>query len=269
MGSCLGNVVSWCSQEGFGTERPLDDELRSKPYLAWEYGLFTGSVVRWYVEGDTELYAILEVLPEPSKIGIELVNLRGGFESGQSNVALKLRDLLKEDRALRRFSIISFDLDVKANVKAIRRQVEQQNIVGFIAPHRPDFEFANFTIRELVEVAARIDEAKGVSGDAVRNADWAGVNDGKAFEAKYMAVSARRPRGLKGDEWGRALAASAVEHPNRSDDGSDRPLWREIRAALRGRIAHYDSQKEQIGFDPDTFEQVDLPTTAARRSPAE
>jgi len=34
----------------YGSERPLDDELKCKPYLALHHGLFTGSVVRWYVE---------------------------------------------------------------------------------------------------------------------------------------------------------------------------------------------------------------------------
>ena len=241
-----------------GSERPLDAALQSKPYLAWEYGLFTGSVVRWYVEGETEYYAILHIRPEPSKVGIELVNLRGNIASGRDNAALKLQDWLTEDKALRRFSMISFDCDVLANVKAIRRQVELQNVVGLIAAHNPDFEFANFAIQELAEVAARIDEAHGVSGDAVRNADWTGVGKKRVFEERYKAVSVRLPQGLKGEEWGRALAAYAVQHPNRSDNGSKRPFWHEINAALRIRIVQYDVQKERFGFDRDTFEQIDL-----------
>lgn len=245
----------------FGSERPLDDELQSRPYLAWEYGLFTGSVVRWYVEGETEYYAIRHILPEPSKIGIELVNLRSRIATERDNAALKLQEWLKEDKAFRRFSMISFDCDVPANVKAIRRQVELQNVVGLIAAHKPDFEFANFTIQELAEVAARIDEANDVSGDTVRNADWTGVGSGRAFEARYKAVSARQPRGLKGQEWGIALATYADEHPNRSDDGSERPFLHEIWAALRSRIASYDAQKERFGFDRDTFEQIDLQAT--------
>lgn len=253
----------------FGSDRPLDDELQSKSYLAWGYGLFTGSVVRWYVEGETEYHAILYALPEPSKVGVELVNLRGNIESERDNAALKLRDWLLEDKALRRFSVISFDIDVPANVKAVRRQVEQQNVVGFIAAHKPDFEFANFTIQELAEIAARIDEVNGISGDAVRNADWPGVGSGRAFEARYRAISARRPRGLKGEEWGRALAAYAVEHPSRPDDGSERPFWREIRAVLKARIAHYDLQKEHLGFDRDTFEQIDVKVTNATSSTVE
>ena len=137
----------------FGSERPLDDALQSKPYLAWEYGLFTGSSVRWYIEGETEYHAILQALPEPSKIGIELINLRGVIGADRDNIALKLGDWLSGDKAFRRFSLISFDCDVETNVKAMRRQLDRQNIVGLIAAHKPDFEFDNFTIRELAEVA--------------------------------------------------------------------------------------------------------------------
>ena len=196
--------------------------------------MLTGSVVRWYVEGETEYYAILQVIPDPSKSGIELVNLKGELAKNNSNLALTLQDSLMQDKKLRRFSLISFDVDVAANVKAIRRQVNEQNVVGFIAAHKPDFEFANFTIQELAEVAARIDEASGVSGDAVRNAKWTGISCGRDFENKYRTISARN-RGLKGEEWGRELARYAGEHPNRSDDGRERPFWHEIGAALRSR----------------------------------
>lgn len=242
----------------FGSDRPLDDELRFKPYLAWEFGLFTGSVVRWYVEGETEYYAILEILNEPAKAGVELVNLRGNIASESDNAALKLQDWLVEDRNLRRFSMFSFDTDVLPNVKAIRKQVEQNNVVGFIAAHNPDFEFSNFAIEELSEVAAQIDEAKGFSGESVRNADWTGVSAGRAFEERYKKVSSRGPRSLKGEEWGRALAKYAIAHPNRSDDGRERPFWREIQVALQGRVADYDLQKERFTFDSENFEQIDL-----------
>jgi hypothetical protein len=242
----------------YGSERPLDDELHATPYLAWEYGLFTGSVVRWYVEGETEYYAIHHVLSDPSKSGIEIINLRGVIASDRDNIALKLGDWLREDKALRRLSIISFDMDVPSNRKAIRRQVEQGNVVGLIAAHKPDFEFANFTIQELVEVAARIDEEKGFSGGPVRTADWTGVCNGRDLEEKYQSISARHPGSLKGEEWGRALAKYAGEYPNRPDDGRERPFWREIISALRTRIANYDFQKEHSNFDHDTFDIVDL-----------
>ena len=88
--------------------------------------------------------------------------------------------------------MISFDSDVAQNVKAIQRQVEQENVVGFIAAHQPDFEFHNFTIQELVEVAARIDDGKSFSGNIVRNGDWTGIMNARAFEERYKEISARR-----------------------------------------------------------------------------
>lgn len=265
----FGTWLSGGRRIALGSERPLDDELQSKPYLACRHGLFTGSAVRWYVEGETEYHAILYIIPEPSRGSIELVNLRGIIESERDNAALKLRDWLKEDKAFRRFSMISFDCDVPTNVKAIRRQVEQQHVVGMIAAHKPDFEFANFAIEELAEVAARIDEANGFPGDVIRNANWAGIGSGRAFEERYKVVSARKPRGLKGEAWGRALAEYMVEHPKRSDDASERPLWRDIRAALMGRIAHYDFQKERYGFNPATFELINIQEPHAIRSAGE
>ena len=221
----------------YGSERPLDDVNNSKPYLAFSFGLFTGSAMRWYVEGDTEFHSILHIIPDPSKMGVELINLRGNIGSGKDNTALKVNEWLSEDKKHRRFSMISIDLDVKENVKFIKRQVEQGNIVGYIAAHKPDFEFANFTVEELAEVVAGLDESYGKPGEVVRNAEWKDVHNGRAFEEKYMSVSVRKPRGLKGKEWGEALAAYADVHTNRSDSGSERPFWTEIRSALQGRVA--------------------------------
>jgi hypothetical protein len=242
------------SKRAFGSERPLDDPLRSKPYIAWTFGLFTGSSVRWYVEGETEYYAALEILEEPSRVGVELVNMRGNF-SERDNAALKFQDWLKKDQALRRFSMVSFDRDLDANVKVITRQVRHNNIVGMIAVHEPDFEFANFAIEELVEIAARLDEQQGFSGEPIRKADWTGVKKGKAFEQKYVRVS-KRARDLKGEAWGRALATYAAEHPRRADNQAERPFWRQIHAALHGWMSNYDEQKKRFAFDPQTFEII-------------
>ncbi len=240
----------------YGSERPLDDELHSRPYIALYHRLFTGSVIRWYVEGDTEYYAILKILPELSKIGVELVNLHGNIATSKQNVALKLRDCLKEDKALRRFSMISFDTDVAANVKLVKRQIKQKNIIGFIAAHKPDFEFSNFTIYELSDIAAKIYETGGFSGKVIRNANWSGVDCSRIFEERYKKFSAKHPQSLKGKEWGEALASYALEHPHREDDGSERPFWREIRVALQSRVANYDFQKDHYEFNPVTFELI-------------
>jgi hypothetical protein len=93
----------------FGAVRPLDDVPASRPYVVFDFGLTTGSSVRWYVEGPTEFFAINQILSDCARLGIELFNLWGDIASGRGNAAFKLDQALKEDRALRRFSIISFD----------------------------------------------------------------------------------------------------------------------------------------------------------------
>ena len=136
--------------------------------------------------------------------------------------------------------------------------MEEKRVVGSIHPSTPDFEFANFDLPELVEVAACIDEAKGVSGDSVRRADWSGVSNGDEFETGYRAVSRRRPRSLKGRTWGEALGSYAGEHPTRSATDQERPYVAAVLTALRSRIAAYDFQKARRGFDPKTFAPIDI-----------
>ncbi|WP_157861419.1 hypothetical protein [Desulfurivibrio alkaliphilus] len=236
----------------YGSERPLDDIPHSRPRLTLHFGLATGSAVRWYVEGDTEYQAILSIMPEPAKANVELVNLRGNLASERDNIALKLSDGLQEDCALRRFSIITFDTDVPANVKAIRRHVEEERVVGYIAAHQPDFEFANFALEELVEIAAQLDEELGFCGAAVRKTDWTGIARSRDLESLYKAVSERK-QSLKGAEWGRALAQYAISHPDRADTQAERPIWRELRAALQARTVNYDYQSQEYMFDGSTF----------------
>ncbi len=242
----------------YGSERPLDDELKSRPYLAFEYGYHTGSAVRWYVEGETEYHAVLHVFPEPARYHIELVNLKGNLATDKDNIALKLNDQLEQDKAQKRFSMITGDDDVAENVKKIRRQLEKKNIVGFINWHIPDFEFANFSILELVEIAATVDEANGSSGDALRKSDWAGIEKGRSFEEKYLSISERRPQRLKGKEWGTALAQYMVEHPYRMDNNQERPFLGAIRAAHKAQIASYDFHQEQLDFDLETFKHINV-----------
>ena len=221
--------------------------------MAFLYRLATGSSVRWYVEGETEFYAVSKLIPKLASEGIELVNLKGNIATGKDNIAMKLADALSQDIAQRRFSMISFDVDVDANVKQIRRQVSEDRVVGFIAANTPDFEFANFTLEELVEVACRIDEHYGFPGQPLLEGDWKGVASGKEFEKRYGKISSRRPRGLKGSEWGSFLAEYAKEKPLRSDNNQERPLLSQVRMGLTARTAHYDHQKETLCFDEEGF----------------
>jgi len=238
----------------YGYERPLDQPDEAQSRLAFLFRLATGSSVRWYVEGETEFYAISKLIPKPASEGIELINLKGNIATGKDNIAMKLADALDQDIAQRRFSMISFDVDVDANVKQIRRQVSEDRVVGFIAANSPDFEFANFTLEELVEIACRIDEHYGFPRQQLLEGDWRGVASARDFEKIYCKISSRQPRGLKGHEWGSFLAEYAIEKPLRSDNNQERPLLSQVRMGLSARTAHYDYQKESLCFDEERFQ---------------
>jgi len=240
----------------FGSDRPLKDPTLTKPYLAYHFGLHTGSVVRWYVEGDTEYGAVSALLERPARFGVEVVNLGGKLVS--------LAQSLAEDLALRRFSLISFDTDERSNLKTMRAHAGRDRIVGAVAAHAPDFEFANFTIDELVEIAARFDDAQGFKGEHVRKASWEGIKKGRDFEARYRKVSERK-RDIKGEHWGKALAEYIREHPRRPD-GKERPILQLLRAAMLSWNSNYDRHKQDFRIDPNTFQSVPRATTGDRPS---
>ena len=238
----------------YGTDRPIEEAAIARPYLAFHFGFFTGSVVRWYVEGETEYFAITEVLPDAPLEGIELINLRGNLASEKQNIALKLNDHLEEDLKLKRFSIISFDRDVPTNVRTIQRIIEADKVVGLIAAHQPDFEFQNFSLAELVEVIIRIEVQAGGDSEVIRRVDWSGIRNGQALDDRYRGIEQKKHQNLKGERWGRALAVYAQDYPYLPDNPSIlRPFWREINAALRSKMANYDMQKATFTFNPRTF----------------
>lgn len=235
----------------YGTERPIENRYLAQRYLLQSFGLLSGSVVRWYVEGPTEYHALLTLIPEPSRLNIEVVDLMGNIKTEKQNIALKLKNCLETDIEQRRFSFISFDSDVRQNVKTIKQQVIDERVCGYIAAHNPDFEFANFSIEELVRVAAEFDKNMGFDPTGLLATDWSNIKNGKQFESKYIACS-ERGLSLKGEFWGQALARFMEENPKR--DGQIRPFLKQLDAAFRAIKVKYEYQKERFRINPDTFE---------------
>ena len=240
----------------YGSERLLDNPIKSIPKLVNHFGLFSGSMVRWYVEGDTEYYAILEIIPNPTISGIELVNLRGNISTEKGNIAMKLSDALLQDISLRRFSMITFDNDVKANVRTIKQYLMKNPFVGLIFAHSPDFEFANFTVEELKEIAMNMDKVKGFAVADLEQGDYSHISSGREFEEQYKKLSQSK-RCLKGKDWGKALASYALEYPDFNESSNtQRPVINQIGAALRARHSNYDYSKNNFSTDPNTLKYV-------------
>lgn len=238
----------------YGSDYPTEDPIQARSHVAFEFGLHTGSTLRWYLEGETEYYAALYILPRAAAGGIELVNLKGAVGNERANAALRLSDGLVNDIELKRLSFISFDVDVEANVRAIRKQVQNGNVVGYINANNPDFEFGNFSCEELVEVAARMDEKNCANADKLRNGDWTGITTGRGFEENYRNLTLIGQRGLKGEEWGAALAEFALNNPNFGEGDSKRPFLETLNNALKARRVKYNYQRDKYVINPESFQ---------------
>jgi len=246
----------------FGSTRAFDNPLKTRPYIVKFFGLQTFAV-RWYVEGTTEYYAIQAILNDVASSGIELVDLRGNISQESDNIAMKLRERLKEDQQFRRFSFITFDQDVKQNVKLVRMLIKEELIVGHISANKPDFELANFTIPELLSASSKMLDAESKTDVGMTNLmeiDRTEIRCARDLETIYERLGGGS---LKGREWGEVLAARLLKRTTRPDNGLERPLWRQVLAAIRARSVNYDFQKSKNTFDPDTFESI------RRASPSE
>ena len=235
----------------YGSERPIENGLTTRPRLAFEFGLHTGSTIRWYLEGETEYQAALHILPKAALAGIEFINLKGVFQEN-ANAPMRLEDHLKSDRELKRFSFISFDGDVSRNVSFFGKQLEKNNIVGYINVNYPDFEFENFTLNELIEIAISLDEKLGFNSERLRSGDRESIKSGKAFEKYYREYSDRK-NSLKGKEWGEALASYALDNPLKEDTIQRRTFLQTIDQILHARRVLYDYQYDAFKIDLNDF----------------
>lgn len=236
----------------YGSERPIKNGLITRPHLAFEFGLHTGSVIRWYVEGETEYQAVLYALPKAHLGGIEVINLKGVLHE-KPNAPMRFEDHLKNDKEFRRFSFISFDEDRADNLKILRQHVNQSNIVGYINLNSPDFEFENFTVDELIEIAFKLDGNLGFDSQDLMSGNKQTITTGKGFEKYYIEHSARKVS-LKGCEWGKALAKYACENPLKKDSGEKRAFIETVEQVLLAKRVPYDYQRDHFEIDPNDFQ---------------
>ena len=236
----------------YGSERPIKNGLITRPHIAFEFGFHTGSTIKWYVEGETEYQAALYMLPKAALGGIEVINLKGVLHE-KPNTPMRFEDHLKNDKEFRRFSFISLDEDRADNLKILRKHINQANIVGYINLNRPDFEFENFTLDELIEVAFILDENLGFDSQKLMSGNKQNVSSGKGFEKYYIEHSARKIS-LKGCEWGKALAKYACEYPLKKDSGKKRAFIETVEQVLLAKRVSYDYQRDHFEIDPNDFQ---------------
>jgi len=239
----------------FGSHRPLDNELKTIPYLVSFFGLHKGSTVRWYIEGYTELGSISGFLSGAAgDYGIEIVNLKGCFGRirGNAKLVLDLRSSLEEDKRLKRFSMISFDTDNQETRKQISKLIKDKCIVGSLHPHSPDFEFANFSLEELIQALAQFDEESGYDSTPFKEPIAGIIENARHLEKFYCKLTLSNRTSLKGEDWGHLLGRLAKLTPFNSD-GKKRPIIEQISNAIRSRRARYDYHIANYKLNQESF----------------
>ncbi|MCB0827026.1 MAG: hypothetical protein KDC26_12635 [Armatimonadetes bacterium] len=244
----------------YGDERPLDWPSYYRSDVLHSLGLQSSICVRWYIEGETEAGYLKEALYDAKHSRIELVNRRGLFAGKE---LVRFRENLLRDVESEIFSFISVDEDVKANISALKRFAKQELIVGYVSIHSPDFEFANFTIQELVEAAIFFDANDPAephdSKKLLEEADWSNVKSGNDFQEKYLELHKGKRRAIKGERWGQALAKLHSEKP--LPNGIERPVQSAVHAAFTAGAVKHSFQKENYRIDPSNLSIVKLEET--------
>lgn len=227
----------------YGSNRILDDIAAADSFLT-QHHLKIGRQVHWYVEGDTEFGGLERALG--SEPGIVIINLRGQFAAKRSK-GVGFQEDLANDLRTRVCSIVSFDGDVDANLRALRVAVERGKFFGRVYLSRPCFEIANFTVRELGHVLWQIAFDNGAKPE-LRSTLQSAVDGGANMDDLLKRARTALPDHLgivkKDATWGEYLIKYGWAHQKFSNGpkrGQKRPIVDAIEFALRAAVLDYGS----------------------------
>ncbi len=241
----------------YGSERVFDAERRDLRDYMGLLGLDFGTKVRCYVEGDTEMGALSHATAGAGHV--ELVNLAGQvIEKRRKGLAFV--DGLTNDFNARVFSVIMLDKDRSEFAKAVQKAAQEKRFFGRYFLCDPDFEFGNFSSRELVDVAlslTKVDELDASAREARRARLYLATADATANAELWSALEAEGIQDIgKGEHWGRALMMFAIQHPRlaANDDQAveDRPVIDAARLMLRTRDAGFMRSVAELDLDHET-----------------
>lgn len=239
----------------YGSERILDSSREVKRDFLTRMGLDCGTKVRCYVEGYTELGALTSAVGESG--GTQFVNLSGQVleRHGQG---LKFVESLTTDRQSHVFSVVLIDADKSDNVRALKKAAKEGRFFGRFFISKPDFEFANFSISELIDAAVEVSGRQATEALDVRAVEAATVQSrsGKEFLTALNNIGFARIE--KSEMWGIALMDRALKDPllpkGHERAGAPRPIVQVAQLLLNARGAGYVRSIEHLTVDYETGE---------------
>lgn len=251
----FGQWMDGARKSLYGSGRILDAPSEVRRDFLSTMGLDYGVKVRCYLEGETELGAITSAVGDGG--GAEFVNLRGQVIEKKGK-GLSFVGSLKNDIRSHVFSIVLLDGDSSDNVRALRKAAADDKFFGRFFVASPDFEFANFSIDELLDVA--LDHVADNETEVPSRSDILPqvqmAKSGKEFFKGLKSAGISNVE--KSEDWGEALMAYAVRRPElpegHAQAGKTRPVIEAARIVINTRRAGYVRSMERYEVDPDTGE---------------
>lgn len=262
----FGQWMTGARRSIYGSDRILDAPLEVRRDFLTAMGLDSGVKVRCYLEGTTELGAM--TLAAGDGAGAEFINLRGQVIEKKGK-GLGFVEALKTDKKSHVFSIVLLDGDNTDNVRALRKAANEGCFFGRFFIAHPDFEFANFTVDELVNVALSL---AGRGGGEVPLHDEIlplvkGVGSAKEFFKALKSTSLCHVG--KSFDWGGALMDHAIKSPKlpqgHPQAGNTRPVIEAAQLVIDARGSGYVRSLERFEVDPETGELREKQEAAAQR----
>lgn len=243
----------------YGTDRVFDAASSMLRDFLGSFGLDGGVKARCYVEGQTELGALRYVLGPTSQCVV--VNLSGAVvERGGRGLAFA--ESLAADKASGTFSFIMLDADLKDVVRTLRKAASEERFHGAFLLSNPDIEMENFAISELLNVALEMAARYATPDRPPRSyprddllRELEGAKSGDEF-FKRLHRNGSLQEVDKGEDWGAALMAYAIEHrcflqgDPRGDE--ERPIIRFAQMLIRAEGVGFQHSFKYEKVDPAT-----------------
>lgn len=235
----------------YGTERVFDaSRTVLRDYLS-SMGLDYGVKIRCYVEGDSEFGALSSAVGDAA--GVELVNLRGQVIERKGK-GLAFSDALRRNSHSHVFSTVVIDSDREDFVRVLRNVAESGEVFCPFFLLEPDFEFGNFSARELLDVAlalGRIDQEE-LDANSSLVVQISAARSNKEFFGALAHLE--KARAMKDELWGATLMSHALEHPEFPTDhplaGQTRPIVEAARLLSGARNSGYLRSLDAASVDP-------------------
>lgn len=253
-----GEETASFKEDFYGSRRLLDSHKAISRFLQ-DLNLDYTVRLRWYVEGDTELYALQSELSGDENI--EIFNLRGAVIAGKGK-GLSFRENLLNDMRRSVYSFIYFDADVEDNRRVLLKAIEKREMFGMFFISKPDFEFGNFNPDELAEILWEMALEKGAPPEVKENflkLVSAAESGAQLFDNARKALPDQQ-RLDKGRAWGERLLNYAKEHQYLQRDGqkTTRPIIEAIMLARDAVDCGYYLSSEDGRVDINTGRVVNV-----------